>query len=236
MNENNSPKKTILILLFSIAIFFLTSFLLKWHMVIAGLLSIGSYVGLSLVTADVEKIGSTPVDKLSSGETLKQALDEAELKVNNIGKISRTIKDKEINEMGLELYNIGVQIIDYLKQNPGKISKSLYFLSYDVDTALRILDNYKTLSLNVSKEKLVEVEKNSEKSLSILVTNFKSHRDSFYQSKIEDIRLDTDILTKTLEMQEIEKKREDIKTETDKNFVKTYLNSIDETGGMNESK
>lgn len=236
MNENNSPKKTILILLFSIAMFFLTSFLLKWHMAIAGILAIGSYVGLSLVTADVKKIGSTPVDKLSSGETLKQALDEAELKVNNIGKISRTIKDKEINEMGLELYNIGMQIIDYLKQNPGKISKSLYFLSYDVDTALRILDNYKTLSLNVSKEKLVEVEKNSEKSLSILVTNFKSHRDSFYQSKIEDIRLDTDILTKTLEMQEIEKKREDIKTDTDKNFVKTYLNSIDETGGMNESK
>lgn len=231
MRKDKKPLSAAALFSISIAVFILLARVLGWSYWISGLVSVGTYLSLALLFPEIQKIGSTPVEELTSGETLKAELEESMQKIEHIGKISRSIADPDIRTMGLELYDIGSHIMEYLNHEPKKISKSLYFLSYDVDTALRIIDNYNTLSQNISSRRLAEVKSNTEKSLGILVKRFENERDGFYESKLEDLKLDTDILTKTLEMQEIEKQKEDLKTSTDAHFASAYPGREDSKNG-----
>lgn len=234
MRKDKKPLSAPALFSISIAVFIILAVVLKWSYWISGIVSVGTYLSLAMLFPEIQKIGSTPVEELTSGETLKAELEESMQKIEHIGKISRSIADPDIRTTGLELYDIGAHIMEYLNNEPKKISKSLYFLSYDVDTALRIIDNYNTLSQNISSRRLAEVKSNTEKSLGILVKRFENERDGFYESKLEDLKLDTDILAKTLEMQEIEKQKEDLKTQTDEHFVSAYPGREDlKNGRMN---
>lgn len=217
---SKEDKKIAGILAGSLGVFGATTLVLSWPIWIGGILSVGTYIGLSLFTAEPPKIGDTPVEYLSGGLTLKENLDDASYKILKIEEIGRQVRDPEIHEMSLKLANIGFQIIDFLEKNPKRIASALTFLRTDVDTALRILDNYRTLYQNVSSDKMIEVEENTEKSLEILLIQFENQMNSFFKEKILDLDADTKVLSKTLKIGDIRKEEENIQTETDKVYGK----------------
>lgn len=197
-------------------LFFILWLFLKWNVFVAALIPIGLYTSVMLLTNEPEKIGSTSVESITAGDKMKEELKDAYDDINLIGNISQKIENLEIMNLGLEIYQTGLQIIEFLEKNPNKIAASLTFFNYDIPTALRILDNYYTLEKeNISESKLSSARVNTIKSMEILEKRFANQRDGYYQNILTDLSLDTDILSKTLEQAENIKKEEGAKANTD---------------------
>ena len=219
VDEESSNKKFVTVpkmVFASTFLFFVLWLFFKWNVFVAALIPIGLYVSVMLLTNEPEKIGSTSVESISGGDKMKEELKDAYDDINLIGDISQKVENLEIINLGLEIYQTGLQIIEFLEKNPSKIVASLTFFNYDITTALRILDNYYTLEKeNVSESKLSAARENAIKSLEILKKRFANQRDGYYQNIISDLSLDTDILTKTIEQAEDIKKEENITANTD---------------------
>ena len=218
MNDKKNKLNPLMITGISIIIFFMLLIPLQWNILVSAMISIGTYVGISLITTEQVKIGSTPIDMLAQGQEMKDTLDTAHLKIIKIGQISKQINDPEIKQMSQQLYQTGLDIIDYLNKKPENISKSLFFLNSHVDTALRILDNYQTLIKSTTKGKHKKIEESAEKGLRILVKIFEDQKDGYHKSAIALMEAESDTLMTALEMGELEKLENNITTDTDNAF------------------
>lgn len=197
-------------------LFFVLWLFFKWNVFVAALIPIGLYISAMLLTNEPDKIGSTSVESISGGDKMKEELKDAYDDIDLIGNTSHKIENLEIMNLGVGIYQTGLQIIEFLEKNPNKIAASLTFFNYDIPTTLRILDNYYTLEKeNISESKLSAARVNAIKSLEILNKRFANQRDGYYQNIISDLSLDTDILTKTIEQAEDIKKEENITANTD---------------------
>lgn len=187
-----------------IAVFGVTFFILQWQVLITAVLAVGTYVGVSLLTKPVYKLGSVNVESLRDGEELRAILIEAHRDLEVIKGAALKGNHDQIRESGLQLYETGSNIVDYLQHNPNKINIARRFLSYYLDTSAEIMSKYGRFT--ETKSKSVEVQRvyaQTERALTILDEAFDKQFVQLMENEIFDIETDIKVLENTLKMEEL---------------------------------
>lgn len=183
-----------------LAVFFLLWLGLSWNLIVAGILAIGTYAGVFLITKPALKIGEIRVDTLPDGNELKELLLEARKDMEEIEKASKQISNQEMRFECQKLYNTGVGIMKYLEKNPDSIKSARRFLTYYLDTAAQILNKYLPFqNSGLETDEVRRVRNSTEKALPILNKAFEEQFTKLMQNDIFDIESDIKLLEMTLE-------------------------------------
>jgi 5-bromo-4-chloroindolyl phosphate hydrolysis protein len=194
-------KQIILALLTSLALFFALFFGLKWNVFVVIILSLGTYLGVFMVTKPRLKIGNIRIDKLEDGDELKALLLDAKEDMNHIKKASAEITNLALKEESQRLYNTGVKILEYLEEHPERISTARRFFTYYLDTARDILEKYLPFQRSGLRTEDVEnVFRSTQKALPILNEAFERQFNHLMQNDIIDIESDIKVLEMNLKM------------------------------------
>ncbi len=194
-------KQIILALLTSLALFFALFFGLKWNVFVVIILSLGTYLGVFMVTKPRLKIGNIRIDKLEDGDELKALLLDAKDDMDHIKKASAEITNLALKEESQRLYNTGVKILEYLEEHPERISTARRFFTYYLDTARDILEKYLPFQRSGLRTEDVEnVFRSTQKALPILNEAFERQFNHLMQNDIIDIESDIKVLEMNLKM------------------------------------
>ncbi len=188
-------------LIVALVVFLLLVFILKWNYFVGAAISLLSFGATYLLSTPRLKIGNTDIENMNNAIELKEIYDSSKLKMIEIRKNASSINDKNIRNLSLNLAKIGDDIIKYLEDKPKDISTSRHFLDYYLSTAKSIVENYNNLDKGgVSEEKFIEIKENTEKSIRLLTEIFKNQRDSYHKEVINDLKIETDLLEKTVKL------------------------------------
>lgn len=194
-------KQIILALLTSLALFFALFFGLKWNVFVVIILSLGTYLGVFMVTKPRLKIGNIRIDKLEDSDELKALLLDAKEDMDHIKKASAEITNLALKEESQRLYNTGVKILEYLEEHPERISTARRFFTYYLDTARDILEKYLPFQRSGLRTEDVEnVFRSTQKALPILNEAFERQFNHLMQNDIIDIESDIKVLEMNLKM------------------------------------
>lgn len=184
------------------AITFLVLFIvLNWGPIISLVLSIGVFFGIFFLTKPSLKLGEIEVEKLQDGRELLEIFNQSKAKIEEIGQRAGAINNVEISSQGKTLYKTGQDIIRHLEEKPEDISSSRHFLTYYLDTSLKILSNYQDLKrANVSEGKFIEITEKTDQSLDLLIEVFKEQRDGYQKEKFIELEIQSELLEKTIKL------------------------------------
>lgn len=200
MNKNNGSKPILSAVVSSI-LFIVLTIILEWNFFVAALISILSYYSIVLLSNPVKKIGDTKIEKIEQGERIKRIYDNALTNIENMKKYSDDISDKYISEQSNRLQKKGEDILEYLTNNINYISSSEHFLDYYLMTGNKIIKNYLEIeNSNISNDKKSLIYKETSESLSYLNEIFNRQLDSYYEDKILELELESDLLEKTVKL------------------------------------
>lgn len=183
----------------SIVVFLLFFLGLKWNMVVASLLSVGTWFGVYNLSKPVLKLGNTDIEALENAQEIKELMEEAHRDMTMYKNHLDQVKAPEIKEEGEKLYATGKSILDYLEDNPRKISKARRFLNYYLETSKELIVKYVSFEkTNIKTEELVRIYESTLKALNILQEAFRKQFVKLASNEILDIESDIQLLEKTL--------------------------------------
>ena len=186
------------------SIVFLILFIgIKWNLIISFALAAGVFFSSFMFLKPTLKIGSFSTDELEDGQELEKILSDAKDDLGYLRSYSSmdTNNNIEVQTEIDSLVKLGSGIINKMEQNPKLISKSRHFLTYYVDRARKIVENYDELREGyISDPKFLKIEESTIDSLKLLNQVFKSTRDDIYKSKLLELEVENDLLEKTVKM------------------------------------
>ncbi len=192
-------RQTILATLSSVFLFLILALGIKWNIIISAVLALGTYYGVYNISKHPVRLGNTDIDALENGIELKELMDEGEKDMAVMKQYTDIIKSPDIRKSAEELYTEGNNILQYLRDNPGKISKARRFLNYYLETAKEIIVKYaKFEKTDIKTEELAALFEKTEKALDILKSAFRKQFVKLASNEIMDIEQDIDLLEKTL--------------------------------------
>ncbi len=192
-------RQTILATLSSVFLFLILALGIKWNIIISAVLALGTYYGVYNISKPPVRLGNTDIDALENGIELKELMDEGEKDMAVMKQYTDIIKSPDIRKSAEELYTEGNNILQYLRDNPGKISKARRFLNYYLETAKEIIVKYaKFEKTDIKTEELAALFEKTEKALDILKSAFRKQFVKLASNEIMDIEQDIDLLEKTL--------------------------------------
>lgn len=167
----------------------------------AGPLSIGTFFGVYLISKPKLMLGDVELEKLANGVELLELYEASQKSVDRMRGLSLKIEDKTLRDKALGLASIGQDILKYLENNPTDLSGSRHFLTYYINSANKILENYIRLNLaNVSQEKFNLVSEKTLESLDLLTQVFSRQRDSYHKDVLMELEVEADLLEKTIKL------------------------------------
>ena len=191
--------------IFSGILFLLLFFFFHWNLLVTLILSLGSYIGLSLSFTPDKKIGSVSMQNIAGGEELEQQLTEAKKTFHNIQQVVKQIKDSEIAEQAQKLNQIAAELIGYLEKHPDKITYARQFINYYQETASKILSRYAELEHTGLKTKeVLQLKENSKKALQTLHIAFEQQFQKLVKNEMIDMEAEIRLLEQTVEMEMID--------------------------------
>lgn len=119
--------------------------------------------------------------------------------IDEISTLSNKIKNNEIKNKVSDILNLSEKIISDIEKDPDKIKYSRQFLSYYLNTALKIIKQYIEISEKNIKD--IEVEKvlaKTEKILEIIKNSFEKHLANLIKNDIMNLDVELSVLEKTL--------------------------------------
>jgi 5-bromo-4-chloroindolyl phosphate hydrolysis protein len=190
-------------LLIALAVFAAAFILLQWSIVIAALLSLGCYAGLSFLLSPVFRLAGVNIEHMKNSEEIMTLLEEGEKDLVSIKKTIDGSKDPRIKAKARSVHREGEKIIEYIKKNPAKAVMARRFFNYYLDKADEILRKYTDLaSVEIETERLLSLK---EKTLSALESIFKGMGLQFSRlisSELIDIEADIKLLESTIRMED----------------------------------
>jgi 5-bromo-4-chloroindolyl phosphate hydrolysis protein len=182
------------------AVFFIV---LRWNIAIAALLSLGCYLGLSLLLAPAARLAGVNIEHIKNGEAIMAALEEGEKDLASIKRIADSSKDPQIQAKALKVFREGEKNIGYIKKNPSKAALARRFFDYYLDKAEELLQKYDALlSAGIETERLRSLRA---KTLSALESIFKGMGLQFSRliaSEVIDIEADIKLLESAVRMED----------------------------------
>ncbi len=183
----------------ALVVFFALGFGLDWPYWIAGLLAVGTYVGVFLISKPRLKIGHIRVDSLPDGDALKALMLDAKNDMDMIQATTKKITHLPIRQQSEQLYATGLNILSYLEKNPDKIPLARRFFGYYLDTAVGILQKYLPFQESgLRTEEVRRVTQSTERAMPILNRAFERQFSNLMQNDVMDIESDIKVLEMNL--------------------------------------
>lgn len=196
-----SVKQNLYAFLAGVVAFILTFLVLKWPILVAVLISIGTFIGVYLLATPVIRIGDLELAQLENGEELKLLFDQSVKKVQGMKKSVALIENKAVKDQVAELAETSQSILAYLEENPREISGSRHFLDYYIKTGHKIIHNYVEMEeAKISQNKFTLITARTEESLDILNEIYANQRDGYHLDRMRDLEVETELLEKTLKL------------------------------------
>lgn len=182
-------------------LFLILLFFLHWPFPIALVPGIGITVALQFLTKSVERIGTTPIDRLEHGEDALALYREARKTMDEMRQWQYRITDGKLFKQADELVRVGADIFYYLTRHPEKILPSRQFLTYYLETANRIFQNYVEMqNAHLSEDKFIAIREQTAASVDYLHTIFVSQRDGYHRDAMQNLAEESELLEKTITM------------------------------------
>lgn len=158
---------------------------------------------------DLPKLKERKKPSISMGEKRNKKLEENTefiemMTISNkhldiIYKCFEKSNDRDIKEYSLKLYERGIEILNYIKENPDKLMSARRFLTYYLETASNICEKYMSLPVKTLKsEDMEEMVKNTKKAMLLLETAFDKEYEKLIQDDILDVETDIKVLENSM--------------------------------------
>lgn len=141
------------------------------------------------------------LDKVTAS-MLKETMAIGKDRIAEIDKLLEKIKDPSVREKVLEIREYVVKIFENFKNDPEDIKISRQFLSYYLDTTIKIIRKY----IDLSSQKVISVElkeslQRVDSILSQIIEAFAKHHDKLIQNDIMDLDAEITVMEKTMKME-----------------------------------
>jgi 5-bromo-4-chloroindolyl phosphate hydrolysis protein len=189
-------------LLIAVVVFCITFILLQWTLIIAAVLAIGFYAGLSFLSAPVSRIGGVNIDHIKNGEEIMTLLEEGEKDLASIKTVMDTSEDPQIRTGARKVYREGGKIIEYIKKNPAKAVMARRFFNYYLDKADEILKRYQNLiSAGIETDHLRSLKEKTLSALEAISRGMVLQFSKLISSEVIDIEADIKLLESTVRIE-----------------------------------
>jgi 5-bromo-4-chloroindolyl phosphate hydrolysis protein len=190
-------------LLVSIVTFVITLIILQWTLIIAALLSLGCYAGLSFLFTPVSGIAGVNIEHIKNNKEILALLEEGEKDLSSIKRIMDTSTDPRIKAQARNVYREGGKIIEYIKRNPAKAIMARRFFNYYLDKADEILKKYHDLlSAGIETERLRSLKEKTLSALDAISRGMVLQFSRLISSEVIDIEADIKLLESTVRMED----------------------------------
>lgn len=188
--------------LISSLVFLLLFLGLNWHILISLALSAGVFASLYLLLKPQLKIGSYKLEMIEDGDELLKIMDDAKDDLAYLDSyLKKHKRNDDIKVKVKDILTLGHKILNKMENNPRLISSSRHFLTYYVDRARKIVENYEELKEAYEKdEKFEKINKSTLESLGLLKEVFENTRDDIYKDKLLELELENELLEKTVKL------------------------------------
>ena len=185
------------------AVVFLALFLLlHWHLAVCILICIGVYFGLFMTLKPSIKISGIDVEDLPGGEEIQDILNDAQNDLKEIYRAAKAINEPEVRKNAEILYNTGINILSYLKENPDKIKTARRFFNYYLDTAAKLLKRYVDFQdTGLRSEEVMEILGKTADSIPVMNEAFERQFTHLMEGELLDVEADIELLNSTLKME-----------------------------------
>jgi 5-bromo-4-chloroindolyl phosphate hydrolysis protein len=191
-------------LLLALAVFCAALIILKWTLVIAALLSLGCYAGLSFLCAPGLKFAGVNIKHMKNSAEILTLLEEGEKDLSSIKAIIDKSKDPQIRAKAQNVYREGGKIIEYIKKNPAQAVAARRFFNYYLDTADEILKKYHNLiSVEIETEHLRSLKGKTISALESILRGMVLQFSKLISAEVIDIEADIKLLESTIKMEDL---------------------------------
>ncbi|MDR0720372.1 MAG: 5-bromo-4-chloroindolyl phosphate hydrolysis family protein [Treponema sp.] len=195
--------QVVISLLIAVVIFIIAFIILQWALVIAALLSLGCYIGLSFLLAPAFRIGGVNIEHIKNSEEIISLLEEGERDLASIKTIMDASKDRQIKANARNVYREGGKIVEYIKKNPAKAVMARRFFNYYLDKAEEILKKYENLiSAGIETDHLKSLKEKTLSALESISRGMVSQFSKLISSEVIDIEADIKLLESTVRMED----------------------------------
>ncbi len=144
-----------------------------------------------------------------SNEELREVMKEGLPKYQKLMDYSAAMQDGKMKQQVLDIARIVKDIFDDFKKDPKDIRLARQFLNYYLDATIKILDQYKELSLHADTSKEIQESlKRVGKLLSEVKTAFQAQLTKLLDNDVMDLKTEVDLLEKTLTLEGLGEKNE----------------------------
>ena len=185
------------------AVVFLALFLLlHWRLAVCVILCSGVYVGLYMLLKPNIKIAGIDVEAMPGGEEMKKLLDDAQEDIDDIYEAIGSIENDSVKMDAKTMYDTGMNILSYLKENPEKIKTARRFFTYYLDTAAKLLKRYVDFQdTGIRTEEVTEILNKTANSIPVLNRAFERQFTHLMEGELLDVEADIELLNSTLKME-----------------------------------
>jgi 5-bromo-4-chloroindolyl phosphate hydrolysis protein len=201
--KKTSPPRILVALTIALAVFAIFCFALQWNIIIAALLSLGCYLGLSLLLAPVVKLAGVAMEDIKNGKEIMELLEEGEKDLASMRTIADASKDQQIKTKAHKVCREGGKIVEYIKKNPHKAVMARRFFNYYLDKANELLTKYHNLlSLEIETERLVSLREKTLSALDSILRGMVLQFSRLISSDVTDIESDIKLLESSVRMED----------------------------------
>ena len=194
--------RTICLVGVSLGIFGLLMSGMAWDPLMAGIVAVGTYIGLSLLTTPQKKIGNVSVSRIRGGEEMRQLLDDADEDFQTLVRSGKQIKDSSVRNEVTKLQNTAEQIIRYLEKKLERIPAARRFFTYYLDVAGKLASRYVELqNTGLQTEEVKKVMRRTAESLPELNKTFAEQYTHLMEGELMDTDVELDVLKQMREME-----------------------------------
>jgi 5-bromo-4-chloroindolyl phosphate hydrolysis protein len=190
-------------LLTALTVFGAVLFVLQWSIIIAVLMSLGCYAGLSFLLTPVLRLAGVNIEHMKNSEEIMTLLEEGEQDLSSIKTIIDKSKDPLIKAKALNIYREGKKIIEYIKKNPAKAVMARRFFNYYLDKANELLKKYTDLiSIEIETDRLRSLKEKTLSALESILRGMVLQFSRLISSELIDIEADIKLLESTIRMED----------------------------------
>ena len=183
-------------------VFLVLFLLLHWHLAVCILICIGVYFGLFMILKPSIKISGIDVEDLPGGEEIQDILNDAQNDLKEIYRAAKAINEPEVRKNAEILYNTGINILSYLKENPDKIKTARRFFNYYLDTAAKLLKRCVDFQdTGLRSEEVMEILGKTADSIPVMNKAFERQFTHLMEGELLDVEADIELLNSTLKME-----------------------------------
>ncbi len=197
--EKTELNRVFLSLLISIGAFLLFYLVIAFPFPIAALLTFLVYLGCYLALKPILRIGNYEVERLQSGKELSELLDEGTRLLDDIKSKTKQIKDPDILEDTKKMVDTGEKVMNYLEQQPTKITKARQFLTYQLVTANTVLSDYLEVDqAQINIKEMAPFKRQTENIMVMLNETFEKQFGQLVKDKMINVELENELLEKRI--------------------------------------